>query len=33
MMPTFHTGDPTVDILSEGQVDQIITYLKSQKLQ
>ena len=33
MMPTFHTGDPTVDILSEGQVDQVITYLKSQKLQ
>ena len=33
MMPTFHTGDPTVDILSEGQVDQVVTYLKSQKLQ
>ena len=31
-MPSFYTGDQDVDTLSEAQVDQVVTYLKSLKL-
>ena len=29
VMPTFYTGDASVDLLTEAQVDQVVAYLKS----
>ena len=29
VMPTFYTGDPILDLLTEAQVDQVVAYLKS----
>lgn len=32
VMPTFYTGNPTVDLLTEAQVDQVVAYLESLRL-